>query len=307
MSEIKERVEAILPENWKFIEETISSGVYAVKDPKQEFQFIRVCSPSEVLENGFVFEVLTMEECRTLGLVVEESAKDTEQPYYVEETTPEPWNPQQESLEDYKRRIGSSPKTAIGNVDPQAIEKLRGELEEERERAKTAEDKLVMVAQAQFERKKKELDAPDYITDPKTLMAWKESQDSSSRPPAGTVGLAGQTRSGGKGKGFKSYQDMIEYLQREEALGQESSPEAKAILAEFHRKSLKARRQSDKGFSLEISEKDPRTGKELTLQEMLARRYRDTFIRKKWKGSEDMTKAERNQAIEEYLRKRESE
>jgi hypothetical protein len=138
----------------------------------------------------------------------------------------------------------------------QALSKL-AEVESERDDYK---DKLVLIAEREFERKKEELGCDDpSIDDPIKLMAWEAGRKGRQGEGAGSgnVPLENQRLGEGSEQGFSDYGEMMRHLENLESLkGTPQSSEAKKVLDIFIERSLKAIKEkpNQSHFSVELKE-----------------------------------------------------
>jgi len=130
------------------------------------------------------------------------------------------------------------------NVEVKGMNELMEQLKEERERRKKAESTLQLIAEKEFAKKKKELNAPEYIDNPEQLMEWQEGKElleKTSHGPAGVVGLAGQLTDYYDEGSYSSYSEMFADLHRQLHHGSKSEKKrAKDILGKLSHKALKA-------------------------------------------------------------------
>jgi len=144
-----------------------------------------------------------------------------------------------------------------GNSGNNSEKSLEEQLEEEKTLREDYESKLRIIAEQTFERKKKELNAPDWIKSPSALNQWIKSEEEKSG--SGTLSLRPedlQREKGGSGqKEFDSEQEMIDYLRSE---AQKGNLEAKKNLDTLWNKVLKGL-ASDPQKTLNFSFKDPFT------------------------------------------------
>jgi len=134
---------------------------------------------------------LKPKEFLKLGLELEETEpEETEdQGYVIEERESEPWNPQAESFDEYRKRIGGSGH----KLDVKSVEDLRGAYEDALQERDNLQSKLDIIVEKEFERKKRELGAPEDITTVEQLIGFeKAQQEQTEKPPSGNVPLAGQ-------------------------------------------------------------------------------------------------------------------
>jgi hypothetical protein len=211
---LKKNLEAKLPKDWH-VEETVSElplNVYAVRDQQNNLVYIQICNPSEVLQYGALFAILGKEDLEKLGVKVEETYQPptNKEDYYVEESNSEPWNPEKESFEEYKKRLGSEGKQ--GTLDIQAVERLREQLEEERTKAEDYKAKLQMVAEKKLREKADKLGIPqDVELSPEILKGYElAKQGESGKSGQGNVPLSGQY--GSESEGYDSVEAMIKDL-----------------------------------------------------------------------------------------------
>ena len=116
-------------------------------------------------------------------------------------------------------------KEIIVSVDSKEMKELMEELHEERANLKTERaekedlrEKLVMIGEIEFARKKKELNAPDSITNPKALLEWQieQGEDAGESGTGSNIGSGSSGRSrlqsqSGK-KTFTSHKDLVNHL-----------------------------------------------------------------------------------------------
>lgn len=172
------------------------------------------------------------------------------------------------------------------NVDSKEVEKIlkeKIELEKELENKTTeAEDyklKLVMVAEQNFERKKRELGAPDWINDPKTLKEWQENQPSN--VSAGVTKL-GSAQLGESSRGFDSIEELIDAMHRAEREGDKG---AKLVLNQLFHKAMRGQAQPFK--KMEFKGEVDVEGREKGLIETMNEEFREEQLRKKKERDED--------------------
>jgi len=92
---------------------------------------------------------------------------------------------------------------------------LSEQLEEEKTIKEDYESKLKIVAEKALEQKKKELNAPDWINDPESLMKWAESEGKIEKGGKGSLSLRPEDLSRENSQyseGYDSIEDMINDL-----------------------------------------------------------------------------------------------
>jgi len=266
MSEIK------LPKGWVLLVEeskSLPKGILKLKTDKEKILYVKAS-----LDPNTMFEVLTSEELKELGIAVEESYSHSEEkPYVVEESESseeksDVWNPQKESLEEYKKRMSGKQ----AHIDVNAVELLRGELEQERLNREDLEAKLLIVAEKEFKRKKEELGCTDESIDsPDKLKGWaiahktgKSEDELRAERKADPIGkgAGGQAKlsqaKGTKSGEYDSYEQMIDDLRiKSKSSDPEIVKENQALLVELFKRSIKGRIESDKPFKYEDTSQIP--------------------------------------------------
>jgi len=132
----------------------------------------------------------------------------------------------------------------VTKKDDEKKKELEQQLEEKTLEAEDYKAKLQMIAEKEFERKKRELDAPDEIDTPEKLMAWELAKKGKKKEPSGVVPLSpAQLGQSGQEepKSYSSYEEMLKDLHDQEKNGTpEEQAYAKAVLDELVRRSVKA-------------------------------------------------------------------
>jgi len=141
-----------------------------------------------------------------------------------------------------------------GNSSGKSLEE---QLEEEKTLREDYESKLRLIAEQTFERKKKELNAPEWIKSPSALNQWIEANNDG-KGGSGSVSLRGEDISREKGNSgkleFDSQEELIDYLRSE---SQKGNQEAKEQLNQLWTKVLRGiREQPRKVLGFEIEQKD---------------------------------------------------
>lgn len=225
----------------------------------------------------------------------------------------EKWNPSEETLEEYKKRIGASK----GVVDVEGIKKLREDLEEKTLEAEEHKAKLAMVAQAKFEEKKEAIEERisrtikdedrrkellEKINDEEkpmneriramqgielgldVIQNVKPKTKAPTSKPSGVVSLASQG-AGSEGEGFSDYESMVRHvILKAKSPHKPTSREAKKIMDTLLEEKLTQALKSGKKFSVKIpSDKQLSEGKGLVdvLNEGLEPKKREMIARKK--------------------------
>jgi len=119
-------------------------------------------------------------------------------------------------------------------------ESVEDEIKRLKEDNEDLTQKLLLVAEKEFERKKRELNAPSWIDSPETLMKWEKDQ---TKGGVGTVSLSTEQlrseRNSPMEDGFDSNEEMIDYLQNLKHNGNEEQRQyAKGVLDRFWQKTL---------------------------------------------------------------------
>jgi hypothetical protein len=258
-------IKSLLPKGFKLVvEETFQSEalgarIFVFQNKEDQRLYCKLCSQSDIAK-GFIWEVLNPASLKLLG--IEESYNQTlhNEGYSVEESVSDDlWDPEQETLEEYKARTGREPKR--GSISGKGIKDLANRAGEvniyvsgknESEGNQSQEDlesenedlknKLSLLAQAEFEAKKKRLGAPSQITSPEKLKEWEEEQralqsgDPIRQPSSGSLGLQDNLVNS---EGYDSHEELIDDLRkRARSKDPKISQEADAVLKELWRKMI---------------------------------------------------------------------
>ena len=153
---------------------------------------------------------------------------------------------------------------------------------EKDQQIKDLEEKLNLVAQNAWEKKKREVGCNDpTVNDPDSLMAWEKGRNSVNGQPmkpinAGVVPLSSQTQTS-QPQAFESQEELIDSIRDRCSASnpdKQDRENAKLILDKLFEKSLKGQKDANKPFSYEME-------KETSISEMLNQKYRR---RKQLKG-----------------------
>ncbi len=278
-----------LPKGWKILVEEskgLPDNVFCVLTDKNETLYVKVASQEDILRHGALFEVLTLQELKKLGIEVQESYSVKSETYIEESSEEEVWNPSEESLEEFKERIGA--KRKVGKLNAEDVEILREKYEEEKAEKEELRTKLTLIAEKEFERKKRELGAPEDIETVEQLKGWarakgKSDEDLEAERLAEPVGhgSGGQASldqaSGVSNKEYDSVESMIDDLRAKSQSSEDAQTrrEAQAVLNELFAKSSRGFLEQDKGKTVYIDKsKTP-------LKEQLNRKLREKALKKR--------------------------
>lgn len=124
------------------------------------------------------------------------------------------------------------------------------DVETERTLKEHAQSTLQLVAEKQFARRKKELNAPDNITTPEELQEW---QKTFGKAPSGVIGLAGQLEGYYNEGEYSSYSEMFADLHKQLHHGnKQEQKRAKQILGKLSHKALRALKDRNKRIDIKI-------------------------------------------------------
>jgi|GEM_PF-6114210 len=230
---------AKIPKGWKIlVQETkaLPSWVYCLKDAQDRLFYCKVGTCFDGTKLQVLFEPLSSDECLKLGLNVEETYSEKTKHYVEESNNSEPWNPEEEDFETYRKKLELTNRTS-GKLNVKSVENMRKKLEELEEEKEDYRSKLQLIADQAFEKRKMELNAPEDVDTPEKLRGFELAKTEKSTP-SGTVSLASQNAR--ENEGFDSYEEMIEHLISIESKKGLPSREAKKILNEFWKRSQKA-------------------------------------------------------------------
>lgn len=191
---------------------------------------------------------LSLEELKSLN--IEESQNEQFFNINIEEST-EPQQPQHkvdmsdpESVKEGKRILEEQlKKLGVNSENTSEIEQLK------RERDDLAE-KLDLIAQTAFEKKRKELGAPAEIDTPEKLIGFAKAKESKRSASGGTAPFVGGNYQGQEG--FDSYNSMIDHLRD---VASHSNPDlasreqAQLVLNELMKKAFKGQKEANKAFN----------------------------------------------------------
>lgn len=158
-----------------------------------------------------------------------------------------------EAEKKLKKKTGISIKFDREGFEKQVLEKkaLEEELEAERTLREDYESKLRIIAEQKLEEKKKELNAPSWITTPTELNKWAEAEGIGDKGAGGNVKLRPEDlqRERHSGSGEKEYDDSLDLLLDV----QKNQPE---VYEQIKEKAIKGLSEGKQGFKFEDSWKD---------------------------------------------------
>ena len=167
---------------------------------------------------------------------------------------------------------GGNPREIKVTVDNAAIEDLLDDKLRLKAELADSNAKLSLVAERLFQFKKRDLGAPQSISNPKELMEWQENQKNNNDDPishnrktgqgAGQIGLQGNLNGGNNSKSWEDNESMIFELVQTKNIGTpEERKNAQAILNALWEKQKDAMKSGD--LPNKIYEDDLKDGKSL--------------------------------------------
>lgn len=272
-------IRAQIPSGWKMVVEESFNGlngekIFVFENDKKQRLYAKLCEPEDLMK-GLIWHILSPSELKALK--IEESYNQSAyENYYIEESAPEDlWDPEKESLQEYKNRTGRDPKR--GSISKEGIEDLtrgevhihlgnQGEGEEDIETLRAERDdlknKLSLMAHQEMNRKIAALKKAGYTGRLETLEDVKNAEASFDADPtrqgsSGTLSLEGNIE--GNSEGYDSVEEMIDDLHRRKASGDtpEERETASKILTELLRKAISGKKQKD--FKTHVEGKEDTT------------------------------------------------
>lgn len=264
-------IKAKLPTGFRMLVEESFNGlsgerIFIFENEKKQRIYAKLCEPEDLVR-GFIWHILSPSELRLLE--IQESYNETVygEGKTIEESVPEDelWNPEQETIEQYKARTGRDPKK--GSISAKGIKDLAskagevniyvsGQKEGENPSAEELQvenedlkNKLSLIAHKEFNVRAKNLRNKGYTGRLETIDDLKEAEaeiesDPIKKKSSGTLSL--ESNLSGGSHGYDSYEEMIDDLQRRKrSKNATEREEATKILNELMRKAIAGKKQKD--------------------------------------------------------------
>jgi hypothetical protein len=267
--ESKTTIKAKLPKGFEIeVQESknwLPKGILVLVNDKNQRLYVKIAKPEDILK-GIIFEVLTPEECKELNIeeTYNQEVYVKKRLYQVEESASEDsdselWNPDKETIEEFKERTGKSK----GKISAKGLEALSSgqvhihlnseEKGKENFSEKFGSHMLETLKQRCLENNVEYIEPTD-VSDVEALLsavgvAEKRAEREALRKAdpigsgsSGQIPLSNQHEvRGSRKQTFSSHEEMVNFLAEVEKSGsEEEKKEAHEILNELWRKTANA-------------------------------------------------------------------